>query len=167
MERFHSLIFALAALFVLPWFIYAMILLWEYKEWIAMLLIIAFIYIAIKLLQVFDAWQKAKIGIMIAKMEKEQLMSAVISEGEIVALVLDGWNIEHLSAEHERAKAFASTRFNIKEEVSQEGPKADRETILELLSVGMQVHDVAMRSNVSPKEVIQIGKEANLLPEKL
>lgn len=166
MEKFQALIFALACMLIIPWFVYSMILLWQYKEWIAITLIIAFFFVVIKLLQIFAVWQRMKIDIMLARAAKEQLMSHVIAESEVVVYILENGFIEHLSAEHERAKAFAGTRLNIKEEVSKDGPPSEDHVVREMLSIGMQVHDVAVRTRVSPADVIRIGKEAKLLSER-
>lgn len=168
MEKFQALIFALACMLVLPGYIYLMVLLWQYKEWIAILTAIAIIYVVIRLLQWFDAWQKAKITVMFAKAEKEQLMSHVIAHEEVVVYVdIEQWLFEHLSAEHERAKAFASTRLQVKEEISNEGLPSEDSVVKELLSIGMQPHDIAMRTRVRPERVIEIGKESGLLTARL
>ena len=157
MERFQALIFALACMLILPWFIYTMVLLWEYRDWLALLTIISVGILWYWCLKFLHALVSTKIRIMIARAEKEELNSGVINAGDVVAVVEDGL-LRVISSEHEQAKAFASTRFNIKEEV-QAPPKVPDETVRQLYNSGEHWRSIAQRTGRTLPEIQAIVQE--------
>jgi hypothetical protein len=138
--------------------------LWVYREWIALLLIIMFIYTAIRALQVFGVFIASLIVVLRAWARKADVNSHVVAEGETVVYFYEEEAYYHLSAEHEQAKAFASTRLSIKEEVG--GAPSEDATVLELLKTGMNIHNIAMDTRVPPPKIVEIAKQAGLLPER-
>lgn len=79
------------------------------------------------------------IGIVLAKRQREHLMSQVIISGDVVAAIVDG-NVIHLSATHEAAKVPPTLPMP-KEEKLDNTP--DERTILELYDKGLSLRTIA------------------------
>jgi uncharacterized protein YerC len=96
------------------------------------------------------------IGNMLSRRRRERLHERLIVAGDVVAYLSPTGEFEHLSARHEEAKVIPQVTVK---EIQAPAPSADKDTVLELLNLGLSYRDISTRTGVSYHYVQKWAKE--------